>query len=221
MIIKASGRSALITATGLVVLCVSPVQAETGAKALVADSSSAGAAAAPLTIHRYLRHGWHHRRNYAHRKSQAVAAKAEPEKSEPPAAATSAATENSKAWPDIPLSVANANAQMLLAGVQLSAAAAIPSGRDAQAAPDSSTSAKGDGGTLVVAAADQLSDVDRSLREGAQGETAATNPPAAPAATMTMTSQASVWDQTSLIGKVFIGFGALLTMASAARLFMA
>ena len=31
----------------------------------------------------------------------------------------------------------------------------------------------------------------------------------------------STWDQTSLIGKIFIGFGALLTMASAARMFMA
>jgi hypothetical protein len=221
MIIKASGRSALIIATGLAVLCVSAVQAETRIERSVVDSSSDGAAAAPLTIHRYLRHGWHHRRNYAHRKSQAVAAKAEPEKSEPPAAATSAATENSKAWPDIPLSVANANAQMLLAGVQLSAVAAIPSGRDVQPAPDSTTSAKSDGGTLVIAAADQLNDVDRSLREGAQGEAAATNSPPAPTATMTMTSEASVWDQTSLIGKVFIGFGALLTMASAARMFMA
>jgi hypothetical protein len=34
-------------------------------------------------------------------------------------------------------------------------------------------------------------------------------------------SDSSAWDQTSLIGKVFIGFGALLTMASAARMFMA
>ena len=33
--------------------------------------------------------------------------------------------------------------------------------------------------------------------------------------------ESSTWDQTSLIGKIFIGFGALLTMASAARMFMA
>jgi hypothetical protein len=31
----------------------------------------------------------------------------------------------------------------------------------------------------------------------------------------------TAWDQTSLIGKVFIAFGGLLTMASAARMFMA
>ena len=31
----------------------------------------------------------------------------------------------------------------------------------------------------------------------------------------------SLWDETSLIGKVFIAFGTLLTIASAARMFMA
>jgi len=34
-------------------------------------------------------------------------------------------------------------------------------------------------------------------------------------------SQSASWDETSLIGKIFIGFGALLTVASAARMFMA
>ena len=34
-------------------------------------------------------------------------------------------------------------------------------------------------------------------------------------------SNEATWDQTSLIGKIFIAFGALLTMASAARMFMA
>jgi hypothetical protein len=34
-------------------------------------------------------------------------------------------------------------------------------------------------------------------------------------------NEGSTWDQASLIGKIFIGFGALLTMASAARMFMA
>ena len=34
-------------------------------------------------------------------------------------------------------------------------------------------------------------------------------------------SEGSAWDQSSLIGKIFIGFGALLTLASAARMFMA
>jgi hypothetical protein len=40
----------------------------------------------------------------------------------------------------------------------------------------------------------------------------------APAA---VSSSDSTWDQTSLIGKIFIAFGGLLTLASAARMFMA
>jgi hypothetical protein len=33
--------------------------------------------------------------------------------------------------------------------------------------------------------------------------------------------EGSSWDQASLIGKIFIAFGGLLTAASAARMFMA
>ena len=215
MIVKASACSALIVAAGVFVPCVSPVQAETGTKATVADSSSESAGAAPVTMRRHFRHVWRHR--YVHRKSQAIAAKADAEKSEPPAAAVQTAADDSKALRDIPLSIANANAQMLLAGVQLSAAAAIPAGSDAHIAADSSTLQKGEGATQVVAAADQLNDVDRSLQEGGQSAAAAANPQPAPETV----AESTVWDQTSMIGKIFIGFGALLTMASAARMFMA
>jgi hypothetical protein len=79
-----------------------------------------------------------------------------------------------------------------------------------------------------VVSADQLNDVDRELQESAPpAPTAAmaaaatpdpTPAPAKPAATSS--AESSAWDQTSLIGKIFIGFGALLTMASAARMFM-
>ena len=57
---------------------------------------------------------------------------------------------------------------------------------------------------------------------------AATNPvvaaaeaPAAREAPAPSAIEHSIWDETSLIGKIFIGFGALLTIASAARMFMA
>jgi len=74
-----------------------------------------------------------------------------------------------------------------------------------------------------VAASDQLSDADRALRE---------TPPAPPVAVASNDAPAqrtvamagndhSLWDETSLIGKVFIAFGTLLTIASAARMFMA
>jgi hypothetical protein len=80
-----------------------------------------------------------------------------------------------------------------------------------------------------VVAADELNDVDRALQEGTPAAApvalasadapAATAPP--PAAAASASSESSTWDRTSLIGKIFIGFGALLTMASAARMFMA
>ena len=45
--------------------------------------------------------------------------------------------------------------------------------------------------------------------------------PAPRASPVVAGSQNATWDETSLIGKLFIGFGALLTIASAARMFMA
>lgn len=65
------------------------------------------------------------------------------------------------------------------------------------------------------ASSDQLNDTDRNA--------AATSEASVPHTTlMTATSgDRSVWDETSLIGKVFIGFGAVLTVASAARMFIA
>jgi hypothetical protein len=87
-----------------------------------------------------------------------------------------------------------------------------------QAVPDNPANALADAEPLLVAA-DQLNDVDRSLREGGSSAAIPANPPPAPVAASSRES--STWDETSLIGKIFIGFGALLTMASAARMFMA
>ena len=79
-------------------------------------------------------------------------------------------------------------------------------------------------GETDVIASDQLNDVDREM----QGQTPASRPQQqtiamAPTKTAPVlaSSDSSALDQTSLIGKVFIAFGALLTMASAARMFMA
>ena len=45
--------------------------------------------------------------------------------------------------------------------------------------------------------------------------------PAADGAAQAANNDSSTLDKTSLVGKIFIAFGALLTMASAARMFMA
>jgi hypothetical protein len=72
---------------------------------------------------------------------------------------------------------------------------------------------------------DQVNDVDRSLHENNAAQpapVASSDAPAARSAPVVAASgEHSVWDETSLIGKIFIGFGALLTIASAARMFMA
>ena len=74
----------------------------------------------------------------------------------------------------------------------------------------------------------QLSDADRAARQDdvrqpvvvTQQQQPAETPPAR-ANPVVAGSQNATWDETSLIGKIFIGFGALLTIASAARMFMA
>ena len=74
-----------------------------------------------------------------------------------------------------------------------------------------------------VVASDQLNDVDRALRETPPSPqvTVASNDTPAQRAIAMAGNDHSLWDETSLIGKVFIAFGTLLTVASAARMFMA
>jgi hypothetical protein len=211
MINKASGRSALILAAGLLVLPASPAMATTDG-----DNSTAGATsvsqAAPVIHHRTFRHAWHHRKHYAHRRLRAIAKAGDDDKAATPAAAAS----DNKGLATIPPSIANANAQMLLAGAQVNAAAAIPPGTDNPATLFETADAAKE---TVVAASDQLSDSDRTLQEGSSATATASAPPA-PEPAATITGESSAWDQTSLIGRIFIGFGALLTMASAARMFI-
>jgi hypothetical protein len=211
MIIKASGRSALIFAAGVFVLLASTAMAATDGDDSTANSKSDNQTAAPATTHKTFRHASHHRKRYAHRKLHAIAKAADDEK----AVAPDTATGDNKALPVIPPSIANAKAQMLLAGAPIDAAAASPAGTGVRAMV--SKNANADHETLVVAS-DQLNDVDRTLQDSSS--TAAATMSSSPAPAATMTGESTVWDHTSLIGKIFIGFGALLTMASAARMFL-
>jgi hypothetical protein len=128
----------------------------------------------------------------------------------------------------MPSSVANANARATDSPTGDAAQAMSQRANNMlQAAPDNPSDAQP--AETQVVAADQLNDIDRALREA--------NPPAEsnqPPTTLAMasaeapvvagsaaSSSDSTWDQTSLIGKIFIGFGALLTFASAARMFIA
>jgi hypothetical protein len=220
MIIKASGRSALILATGLWVCFAGPSQAAEGADDAVATSNSESATGAPIALNKYTKHSARHSKKYAHHKSGNVELKSSADKQD--AAADVAANDgNNLPSSEIPGSVANANARLASADTPVGNAKAMSARANniLQTAPGTPAEVQ-PGGDSQVVSADQLNDVDRALQES--------NPPAAatvamaPAPAVTAASnESSTWDQTSLIGKIFIGFGALLTMASAARMFMA
>ena len=159
-----------------------------------------------------MRHG----KKYAHRKSGTAASKSSADKK-----ATDLADAGIDSSTRIPPSVANANAQLASAEAPADSARAMSAKASTillTAAADKSADAQPAAESHVVAA-DQLNDVDRALQESKPLALASAEPPAAPA--MAHSQADSAWDQTSLIGKIFIGFGALLTMASAARMFMA
>src|ERR1700753_623897 len=124
---KASGRSAMILAAGVLVLLASPVRAGTDSE----DSATESPAAPPVALHRHFKHAVHHSKRDAHRKFQAVAATTDADagKNANTKTIVADAPANVKAvLPEISPSVANANAQMLLASAQINAAAAIPAG---------------------------------------------------------------------------------------------
>jgi hypothetical protein len=237
MKIKASGRSALILAAGLWVCFAGPSQAAADADSPdypAASSKPENAAGAPMALSKYIKHGARHGKRYAHRKSGRVALNSADDKK--PSAFDVAADErdNSTAASVIPPSVANAHAQLAAADTPTANAMSARANNLLQTAPDDSTNTQPAADSQVVSA-DQLNEVDRALHETRPPQPALTvasaEAPAAPSAdtpaaspappAMASSNESSTWDQTSLIGKIFIGFGALLTMASAARMFMA
>jgi hypothetical protein len=135
-----------------------------------------------------------------------------------------------RAFGAMPPSVANAKAQVVPDRTPATAAAAMTAraNDNVHAAADIPEAQPAEDSEVV--ATDQLNDVDRASQESGQAA-AAPAPAAAPAqrAPETMTAatrdesstESSSWDQTSLIGKIFVGIGTLLTLASAARMFVA
>jgi hypothetical protein len=225
MTIKANGRSALILATGFFV-CFAAGPSQAAADTENATASSENAAGAPSAPNQNAKHGSRHSKTHAHHKSSNVAEKVSTGKK-----ADGAADDGDNSFPSsaIPPSVANANAQLASADTPTSKAAKAMSARAnevLQAAAENPPDAQPAADTQVVAA-DQVNDVDRALHESKPPAPmmamASAEAPAAPVAPVMAAGkgESSTWEQTSLIGKIFIGFGALLTMASAARMFMA
>jgi hypothetical protein len=222
MKIKASGRSALILATALFVCFSAPSQATETAEEATASVAPETVASAPIVLHTPAKRGSRHGKKHAERKPSKVVNKSSADKK-----SDEAATEDAAPTAISP-ALANANARLPSADTAPpNARAMFVQANDMPQTPSNPTDAQPAPPTDVVSA-DQLNDVDRALHESAPpAPTAAmaavatpdpTPAPAKPAATSS--AESSAWDQTSLIGKIFIGFGALLTMASAARMFM-
>ena len=218
MMVKASGRSALIVATGLFVCFAGPLPAT----AASSDSAAATSKSDSATAGKSVRHSARYWKRYAQRKSGKVASKSTETKK---SADKDDADVAGNSAPAIPASVANANAQLASADVSADSASAMTAKANTLlAAADKPAPAEAQGATdPAVVSSDQLNDVDRALQQNPAKQTVAmavTRPsPATPV--QASSNESSTWDQTSLIGKIFIAFGALLTMASAARMFMA
>lgn len=217
MTVKASVGAALILTAGLLVGFAVPLPAraagEDGATASKSERATSGKIVRQGS--RYLK------KRYSTRKSSRVAAR-------PAAISKPAEKEVASATPQaIPEAVANANARMMPGDAAPDSAQAMSEAMAAKAGaillasaekPDEAQAERGG------VASDQLNDVDRALKETSSRQTVAMAPVRAvqaAAPTLAASNDSGGWDQTSLIGKIFIALGALLTMASAARMFMA
>ena len=207
MTIKAGGRVALIAATGLLV-CV------TGVSWTMAASDAAEQKSEYVSTSKKLKQVRYYKR-YAHRKYTRTAQKSSEENK--PVEVADAGLPSA-----LPASVANANARM---GGEVTddTARAMTARANALLVSDQPAESQGAVTTLQMVEADQLNEADKTLQEQAPPSqtTVAVAPTKPAAAAKPAPSETSTWDQTSLIGKIFIAFGALLTIASAARMFMA
>ncbi|WFU19134.1 hypothetical protein [Bradyrhizobium sp. CB3481] len=234
MTIKASARSAMLFAAGILVSLAgsAPVIAAGADSATVSKSESATSDKSVRQGSRYLK------KRYAHRKAEPPAAKSDERRQTEEKQVADASSGTPRAIPDW---LTNANAQMTAADAPsdgakditndsakaMSAAMSEKANTVLQTAADQPAEAQAPAET-GAAGSDQLNDLDRALHETPATATSATQ-----SVVMASTSRpssetvaqasndSSTLDKTSMIGKIFIAVGALLTVASAARMFMA
>jgi hypothetical protein len=245
MNIKASGRSALIIAAGFWVCVSGPLQAAEDADGGVTASRTETAAGPPVALNKFTKKSRHWKHVSSQRKPAKVASRDATERAKPSdknirekkkTLEADAALNDDGSAPSLPPSVANANAQLAAADVPADSATALSSqARDrlqVMAANQSDPQAQSPAQNTELVAADELNDVDRALSENANDDkdkapaaalalAVAQAPAPAQTQAAAVSADDSTWTQTSLIGKIFIAFGGLLTLASAARMFMA
>ena len=220
---KASGHAALVALTGLFLLFGVSVQAAPSSASTNPDGASKQADVVKPSKQR--RHSSRrHTDSKTAQKSDDKADKADATPQVDGTKVSSKAATDAPASSQMPPEVANANAQLAAADTPPAAAASAMTGRandNVQAAADNNTAPNAEN---QVVAPDQLNDLDRALQQDPPAQkpvVAATDAQPRPAPVMASSQPSSAWDQSSLIGKIFIGVGTLLTLASAARMFMA
>jgi len=218
MNIKASGRSALIITAGLW-LCISGPMRATESDARAADTTAKAdtTTGTPVGLNKLAKPRAKKQAAVPSSKSGKAAAKTPDLKNSDEAEASKVA-----ATASIPPLVANANAQLPGGGTAADNALKIASAQadNALQVAKRDDQANASPANAELVSADQFNDVDRSLAD----DKAPTATLALASMTQTIappSSDDSTWNQTSLIGRIFIAFGGLLTVASAARMFMA
>ncbi|WP_235677211.1 hypothetical protein [Rhodopseudomonas palustris] len=227
MDIKASGRSALVIAAGLTVglWCVAPATPGLAAPQAAASDSENAAKPAP-------------KKKAAKRTAKPAKAKqsaAKPVVKSPVEDSRTADVSRTEPKPladasgALPASIANANAEASPAEAAQAQPAQLPS----TAADNPAGAPAAPPAEPAVIAADQVNDLDRAATDAPQlqaqmqpqqptaAESAATPQPQAETQAKATAHDEDAWDKASLIGKIFIAAGGLLTLASAARMFMA
>jgi hypothetical protein len=241
MSIKASGRSALIIAAGLWLGFAGPMRATDSAAQPAGSAAHTENVGAPVKLGKFSKHR-SHKRHARTRRSAKPESKADTKAHE----TTASAAQDSDTRIPLPPTVANANAEMpdttkdlskqdlpkTEAGALASSAGQMLSVNQGDPAPQADgapSTAAADTVAVNIVSPDELNEIDRALTDDkpAAPHLALASIDVAPSASNTDTtgeaaaSDGSAWNQTSLIGKIFIAFGGLLMLGSAARMFMA
>lgn len=226
----ANGRLVMIVAAGTLAFCASTAHA--GLFSFGTDAAQTEAAAPPpepeakepVRRTRQVRH----RR---HRTERSARSRKDEAKSTERTADRNANKQDPKpaGAPTMPPSVADANAQMLPAtaadlaaamATTPSPAAAAPAASEAAPLPESAAEAAAPGTApqTDIVASDELNDLDKAAAERPVQKVLR---PLSSSVQSASAQDEDVWGRTSLIGKIFIAFGGMLTLASAARMFIA
>jgi hypothetical protein len=171
-----------------------------------------------VAVKKYAKQGSRHWKRHAHRTSGKVALKSSPASK---ADATDVAAADGGVSTAILPSVANANAQLASADTPDGNARAMSARATdiLQAAADKPVDAQQPAAEAPVVPPDALNEVDRTLpASDPPAPTMATAAADAPAVESRDDSSSS--DRTSLIGKIFMACGGVLTLASAVRMFI-